>query len=97
MLKNHADAFAGLPELAVRHRGEFLTVDHDAAGCRAFKHVDAADERGFACTAESDDSVDFAACNLKVDSLKCFYRTRRTLICFFNMRKFNHGNTSLTI
>ena len=70
LLKDHAHRAARLEQLLFRETAELLTVHGDGACGRLFEKVDAAHERGFACTGQTDDAENFAAADVEVDAVE---------------------------
>lgn len=97
VLENHADILACLAQLFFAHGRHVLSVDDDFAGRRPLEHVDAADQRGLAGAAESDDAENLAAGNRQVNAFECLDGARGAVICLLNMRQLNHITRYLLI
>ena len=60
MLKDHADLPAGLAQLRRIQGKQILAIHDHFSALRTLQQIDAADERGFSCPAESDDAIDLS-------------------------------------
>ena len=85
MLKKHADAFPGLPQLALAHGCNILTVHRHLAASRPLQKIDAAHQGRLAGTAEADDAIDLASVDMQADILDGSHWPRGTVIDFLNM------------
>lgn len=63
LLKNHTDVFSHLPYLPFVQILYFDSIDFQAAPLIGFKAIDAAQKCGFACTASTNQTVDFSGLN----------------------------------
>lgn len=97
MLEDHADVLARLAQLFLAHGRHVLAVDDDLAGRRALEHVDAADQRGLARAAETDDTEDLAALDRQVDTLERLDGTGGAVIRLLDMRQLYHRMSYLLI
>ena len=85
MLKNHADAFPGLPQLALAHGCNILTVHRHLAAGWPLQKIDAAHQGRLAGTAEADNAIYLAPVDMQADILDGSHGTGWTVIDFLNM------------
>ena len=85
MLENHADIFSGLAQLGFVHGSHFLTINCNSTLGWTLQQIDAAYQSGFASTAETDDTENFAFINVQADIFYSVHRTGSTVIDFLDM------------